>query len=166
MRIIQRYYEQTTLLLMGYLRVWCVEVRLCIRQQVIKDVAGIMEKYKHKLFRRGVWATQVGPWGEDSRKLTDYTTERVTFLIILEVLLTAWNSDYFFPFLQYHYRLTRTLTSVPTQTDLSRTDGWSRYFIPFETCMPKGITQYMYDRGYFLNFYSSWIIYCFSLVSI
>jgi hypothetical protein len=25
----------------------------------------------------------------------------------------------------------------------------------FETLMPKGITQYMYDRDYSLNFYSS-----------
>ena len=41
------------------------------------------------------------PW-----KLTGYTTERVTFLIILEVLWTTWNSDYFVPFWQYHYGLT------------------------------------------------------------
>jgi hypothetical protein len=41
------------------------------------------------------------------------------------------------------------------QTDLSRTDGWSRYFMSFETVKSKGITKYMYDRGYFLNFYSS-----------
>jgi len=33
--------------------------------------------------------------GQSSRKLTGYTTERVTFLTILEVLLTTWNWDYF-----------------------------------------------------------------------
>jgi hypothetical protein len=95
-----------------------------------------------------------------------YTTRKVIqrFFVILEVLLTTWNSDYFVPFWQYHYGLTRTLTSLTTQTDLSRTDGGSRYFIPFETLMPKRITKYMYDRGYSLNFYSSWIIHCFSLV--
>jgi hypothetical protein len=36
--------------------------------------------------------------GQSPRKLTGYTTERVTFLIILEVLLTTWNSDYFVSF--------------------------------------------------------------------
>jgi len=58
---------------------------------------------------------------------------------------------------EYHYglSLTRTLTSLTTQTDLSRPDGWSPYCIPFETLMPKGITRYMSDRGYSLNFYSS-----------
>ena len=101
-----------------------------------------------------------------------YTTERLTFLIILEDLLTTWNSDYFVSFWQYHYGLTRTLTSVTTHTDLSRTDGrtdgheYSRYFIPFKTLMSKGITNYMYDRGSFLNFYSSWIIHCFSLAKV
>jgi hypothetical protein len=39
---------------------------------------------------------------------------------------------------------------LTTQTDISRAYGWSRYFIPFETLMPKGITKYMYDRGYSL----------------
>ena len=91
------------------------------------------------------------------------TTEMVTFLIILEVILATWKSDYFVPFWQYHYGLIITLTSLSTQTDLSRTDGWSHYFTPFKTVMPKGITKYMYDRGYFLNFYSSWIIHYFSL---
>jgi hypothetical protein len=33
----------------------------------------------------------------------------------------------------YYYRLTRTLTSLATQTDLSRTDEWSCYAIAFET---------------------------------
>jgi hypothetical protein len=86
----------------------------------------------------------------------------VTFLIILEVLLTTWNSDYFVPFWQYHYRLTRTLTSLTTQKDLSRPDGWPHYCILFDPLMPKGITKYMSDRGYSLNFfYSSCIIHCF-----
>jgi len=93
-----------------------------------------------------------------------YTTERVTFLIILEVFSITWNSDYFVPFGQYHCVLISTLTSLITETDLPRTDRWSHYFIPFETLISKGITKYMYDRGYFLNFYSSWIIHCFSLV--
>ena len=35
------------------------------------------------------------------RSLTGYATEKVTFLIILEVLLTTWGSDYFVPFWQY-----------------------------------------------------------------
>ena len=63
-----------------------------------RDVARIMEKYRHKLFWIRVWATQRGPCDEASRKLTGYTTERVTFLIILEVLLTTWNSNYLFFF--------------------------------------------------------------------
>ena len=59
----------------------------------------------------------------------------------------------FCPFLTMPlYGLTRTLTSLTTQTDLPRTNGWSRYFMPFETLMPKGITKYMSDRGYSLNF--------------
>ena len=47
-----------------------------------------------------------------------YTAERVTFLIILEVLLATWNSDNFVPFWQYHYAygLTRNSTSLTTQT--------------------------------------------------
>jgi hypothetical protein len=45
-------------------------------------------------------------------------------------------------------------------------DGCSRYLIPFETLMPKGITKYMSDRGYSLKFYSSWIIHYFSLVQV
>jgi hypothetical protein len=52
-------------------------------------VARIMEKYMHKLFRRGVWGSSRGSMGQSPRKLTGYTTERVTFLIILEVLLTT-----------------------------------------------------------------------------
>jgi hypothetical protein len=44
-------------------------------------------------------------------------------------------SDYFVHFWQYHYGLS-TLASMTTQTYLSRTDGWSRYFIPFKTLMP------------------------------
>jgi hypothetical protein len=51
--------------------------------------------------------------------------------------------------------LTRILTSLTTQTDLSWTDRWSPYYIPFETLMSKGITKYMSDRGYSRNFYSS-----------
>jgi hypothetical protein len=42
------------------------------------------------------------------------------------------------------------ISILRTQTDISRADGWSRYSIPFETLMPKGITKYMYDRGYSL----------------
>jgi hypothetical protein len=42
-----------------------------------------MEKYRHKLFRRGAGAAQTDPRGEAFRNLTGYTTERVTFLIIL-----------------------------------------------------------------------------------
>jgi hypothetical protein len=72
---------------------------------------------------------------------------KVTFLIILEVLWTTWNSEYFVHFWQYHYELTRTLTSLTTQTDLSRMDGWSRYFIPFEILMLKGIKPW-YIPGY------------------
>ena len=64
--------------------------------------------------------------------------------IILKVLLTTWYS-----FWHYHYRLTRTLTSLTTQTDLSWTDGWSCYFISFETVVLKEITKYMDGRGYF-----------------
>ena len=124
-----------------------------------------MEKYRHKLFRRGVWVLLKSVHEAKPPKLTGYTSGRVTFLIIFEVLLTTSNSDYFVPFWQYHYGLTRTLTSLTTQTDLSQPNGWSRYCIPFENLMPKGITKYMPDRGYALNFYSSWIIHCFSLQS-
>jgi len=67
-------------------------------------------------------------------------------------------------FWQYHYRLARTVMSLTTLY------GWSLSFIPFETLMSIGITKYMYMyyyyRGYFLNFYSSWIIHCFSLVQV
>jgi hypothetical protein len=82
----------------------------------------------------------------------------------LKVLLTTWTSDNFVPFWQYYYRLTITLTSWATQTDLLRTDEWPCYLIPFETLILKGITQYMYGWGYFLDcdIYSSWIIHCFS----
>jgi len=86
------------------------------------------------------------------RKPNGFTTERMTFLIILEVLLTTWNSNYFVPFWQYNYGLTRTLTPLTTQIDLSRTDGWSRYFIPFETLMPKGILKYMCVEAAFWTF--------------
>jgi hypothetical protein len=48
-----------------------------------------MEKYRHKLFRRGDWGRSKGSMGLSPWKLMDYTTERVTFLIILEVLLTT-----------------------------------------------------------------------------
>jgi hypothetical protein len=37
---------------------------------------------------------------------------------------TTWTSDNFVPFWQYYYRLTRTLTSLATQTDRSLADGW------------------------------------------
>jgi hypothetical protein len=52
--------------------------------------------------------------------------------------------------------LEKLVDDKPESTiDLPRTDGWSRYAIPFETVMPKGITKYMYDRGYTLDFYPS-----------
>ena len=90
----------------------------------------------------------MGAIGQSSRKLTSYTTE-----------LSAFNNmkfRLFCPFLTIPlYGLTRTLTSLTIQTDLSRPDRWSCYCIPFETLMPKAITKYMSDRGYLLNFYSS-----------
>jgi hypothetical protein len=52
-------------------------------------------------------------------------------------------------FSSIYYRLTRTLKSLTTQTDLSRTDEWSCYAIAFETLLPKEITKYMYDSGEF-----------------
>jgi len=45
-----------------------------------------------------------------------------------------------------HALYNRKGDNATTETDLSRTDGWSRYIIPFETLMPKGITKYMSDR--------------------
>ena len=54
-----------------------------------------------------------------------------------------WNSHYCVPFWQYHYGQTKTVMFLTTQTDLSRTDGCSRYCIPFETLMPRGKTIYM-----------------------
>ena len=119
----------------------------------VRGVARIMEKCRHRLFRRGAWGWSKGSMGQSPRKPTGYTTERTDVLIILEALLTTWNSDYFVPFWQYHYGLTKTLTSLTTQIDLSRPDGWSRDGMPFETLMPKGITKYMSDRGYSLNVY-------------
>ena len=103
----------------------------------------IVEKDRHLLFRWGVRGCLRVSTGRIPRKLTGYKTVRVRFLIILEVPLTTWNSDYFVPFWQYHYGLhvTRTLTSLTTQTDVSWTDGWSCFFIPFKTLMQKGITK-------------------------
>jgi hypothetical protein len=40
-------------------------------------------------FDEEIGAAQEGQWGEASRKVTCYTKERVTFFIILEVLLTT-----------------------------------------------------------------------------
>jgi hypothetical protein len=56
-----------------------------------------MEKYRHKLFRRGVWSRRRPPNGSRAgfqgkillRNLVNYTTEKMTFLIILKVLLTT-----------------------------------------------------------------------------
>ena len=70
---------------------------------------------------------------------------------VFDHFLATWNSDYFVPLSQCHYGLTITLTILTTQTDLSRTDGWSPYLIPFEALIPKEITKYMSDRGYSLN---------------
>jgi hypothetical protein len=52
-------------------------------------VVRIMEKYRHKLFRRADWDRSMGSMVQNHRKLTGYTTDRVTFLIIFEVLLTT-----------------------------------------------------------------------------
>jgi hypothetical protein len=101
-----------------------------------RGVARIIEKYRHKLLR-----------GEGSPRAAQ-----------------MWNSDYFVPFLQFHYGRTRTLTSLTTQIDLSRTGGWSRYFIPFETLIPKGITKRMYDRGYLFIMNYSLFFNCISLL--
>ena len=58
------------------------------RVAVGRYVTRIMNKNRHNVSARArTGADQWGPWG--------YTTERVTFLVILEVLLTTWNSDYF-----------------------------------------------------------------------
>jgi CBS domain-containing protein len=56
-----------------------------------RDIARIMEKYRHKLFLRGSGTVQGAPWGEASRKLMGYTTRKVIqrFFVILEVLLTT-----------------------------------------------------------------------------
>ena len=45
--------------------------------------------YAQAISERGLWPLKWGTWGEAFRKLTGYVAERVTFLIILEVLLTA-----------------------------------------------------------------------------
>jgi hypothetical protein len=63
---------------------------------ICRDVTSIMEKHRHKLRRRfqewrgirGLGRSRVS-MGEPSRKLTNYTNETATFLIILEVLLTT-----------------------------------------------------------------------------
>jgi hypothetical protein len=59
---------------------------------VDRGVARIMEKYIStcKLFRLGVWAAQGDLWDETPpQNITGYTTKKVMFLIILEVLLTT-----------------------------------------------------------------------------
>ena len=133
-----------------------------------------MEKYRHKLFPRRVWGrrrTPVVP-GRDLvwvpgqsllRSPISYTTEKVTFLVILKVLLTTWNSDYFVPFWQYYYRLTRTLTSLTTQTSLAY--GWMVTLLytlrNFNTERDNKIHVWL---RLLLDFCSSWIIHCFSLV--
>ena len=128
---------------------------------IISGVARIMEKHRHKLFWRGVWCCSRVSMGKSSRKLTGYTTESMTFLIILEVLLTTWNSDYFDSFWQYHYGLTRTLSPwLPRQTSPGP-DGWSPYCIPYETLMPKGITRYMSDLLFVMKY--SLFFTCISL---
>jgi hypothetical protein len=60
---------------------------------IFRGVARIMEKYRHKLFRRRVWG-RLSPQWIQGRALVrgpgrSYTAERVTFLIILEVLLAT-----------------------------------------------------------------------------
>ena len=67
---------------------------------VIRGVARIMEKYRHNkpVLVGRTWSRSRVSMGQSPRKLTGYTTERVTFLTILEVLLTTLNSDYFVPF--------------------------------------------------------------------
>jgi hypothetical protein len=47
------------------------------------------EDCRHKLFQREVWGSLMGSMGQSPRKLMSYTTEMVTFFIILEVLLTT-----------------------------------------------------------------------------
>ena len=78
-----------------------------------------MDKHRHKLFRWGVWGRSRGFFGRSSRKRAGSTTNRVTFLIILEVILATWNSDYFGPFWQYYYELTRTLTNFDISFSLN-----------------------------------------------
>ena len=59
---------------------------------VDRGVARIMEKYIStcKLFRLGVWAAQGDLWDKTPpQNITGYTTKKVMFLIILEVLLTT-----------------------------------------------------------------------------
>ena len=91
----------------------------------------------------------------------------MTFLIILEVLLTTWNSDYGVPFWQYHYGLTGTLTSSTIQTDLSRVNGWMVTLLyTLRNLNAERDNKCMYDRGYSLNFYLSWILLVFHLCNV
>ena len=53
---------------------------------------------------------------------------------------------------KHHFTL---YIDIYSYTRTNNTDRWSRYCISFETLMPKGITKYMSDRGYSLNYYSS-----------
>ena len=74
----------------------------------------------------------------------------------IQIMLSLFNNI-------YYYRLTRTLAYLTAQTDLSRTDEWSWYAIAFNTLLPKGITKYMYDWGYLLDFYHHEIFIIFHL---
>jgi hypothetical protein len=63
---------------------------MCFRlTSAVRGVTRIMEKYRHKLLRRGDWGRSSGSMGRSLWKPTGYTTERVTFLSILEVLITT-----------------------------------------------------------------------------
>ena len=85
--------------------------------QVTDNFQGVARtrEYRHKLFRWGVCV----PLKVERYKRGNPLTQTG---------YTTWNSDYFVPFWQYHYWLTRTLTSLTTHTDLSQMDRRSRYF--------------------------------------
>jgi hypothetical protein len=150
----RRWYSYLCFLMIAKIKNYC-HSKHSYNNIPVRGVAKIMKKYRHKLFRRGVCVAHGVHWVKppEARRLYNRKDD------VFDHFGSAFNNmkfRLFWPFfLQYHYGLTSTLTSLTTQTYLSRTNGWSSYYIPFETVMQEGITKYMDDRGYSLNFYSS-----------
>ena len=111
-----------------------------VSRSPVVNIDRIMEKYRHKLFRRGDWCCWRGYMGRSSRKLImGYTTERVTFknwsFWKRQEVLLCMNFRLLCPFLTMSLRTNVELKSsgLPRQTSRGRVSGqlgtWtSRYW--------------------------------------